>query len=346
MPETLIHTDVDFRRPGHQYGHLRLPYSHDRSGYGHIPIPMAVLQGGRGPTLLLTGGNHGDEYEGPVALMKLLRRLPTMHIAGRLIVIPGLNLPALLNGSRTSPLDGGNLNRAFPGRRDGTPTEMIAHYVETELLPLCDVAFDIHAGGASTQYLPTLLAAPPADPQRRRDYRRLVDAIGAPRVMVADLLGEDRTFAAAAQRHGVHFLCGEFGGQAVCSVDGVALVEAALSRLLVALAMLPAAGEPKSLPPAQLLRVDGRRHYVFAPVGGLFEPACRLGDRVASGDPAGWLHDPRRPDQAPCEIRFQGSGIVMCLRALAQAEPGDCLAHLAEATDWDSHPAAAQADRR
>lgn len=343
MPETappsLIQTDIDFHRPGHQaghqFGHLRLPYSHDRSGYGHIPIPMAVLQGGQGPTLLLTGGNHGDEYEGPVALMKLLRSLQAQPIHGRLIIIPGLNLPALLNGTRTSPLDGGNLNRAFPGRRDGTPTEMIAHYVETMLLPLCDVAFDIHAGGASTQYLPTLLAAPPSDAQRRREYRRLVQAFGAPRVMVMDLLGEDRTFAAAAQRHGVHFLCGEFGGQAMCSAEGLAVVEAGLQRLLRAMEMLPAPAEQASPPPSQLLKVDGRRHYVFAPVGGLFEPACALGNRVQAGDAVGWLHDPRRPDQPPCELRFEGDGIVMCLRALAQTEPGDCLAHLAMETDWE-----------
>lgn len=335
LPRSLIQTDIDFHRPGYQFGHLRLPYSHDRSGYGHIPIPVTVLQGGQGPTLLLTGGNHGDEYEGPVALMKLLRRLPTQAINGRLIVIPGLNLPALLNGTRTSPLDGGNLNRAFPGRRDGTPTEMIAHHVETELLPMCDVAFDIHAGGASTQYLPTLLAAPPADARRRREYRRLVDAFAAPRVMVMDLLGEDRTFAAAAQRHGVHFLCGEFGGQALCSLEGLALVEAGLQRLLCAMEMLPAPAERFIAQPSQLLRVDGRRHYVFAPVGGLFEPACALGDHVQAGQPAGWLHDPRRPDQPPCELHFAAAGIVMCLRALAQAEPGDCLAHLATETDWE-----------
>lgn len=125
-PPSLIQTDVDFHREGHQFGHLRLPYSHDRSGYGHIPIPIAVSHRGRGPTLLLTGGSHGDEYEGPVALMKLLRRMPSMALTGRLIVIPGLNLPALLNATRTPPIDGGNLNRAFPGKRDGALTEIPA----------------------------------------------------------------------------------------------------------------------------------------------------------------------------------------------------------------------------
>ena len=78
IPRSLISTDIDFEQEGFQTGSLKVPYSHDRSAYGRILIPIAVLKQGTGPTVLLTGGNHGDEYEGPVALMKLLQRLPTM----------------------------------------------------------------------------------------------------------------------------------------------------------------------------------------------------------------------------------------------------------------------------
>jgi predicted deacylase len=329
---SLIQTDVDFDRAGFQYGHLRLPYSHDRSGYGYIPVPIAVLIGRPGPTLLLTGGNHGDEYEGPVALMRLLRRMPQLRLRGRLIVIPGLNFPALLNATRTSPIDGGNLNRAFPGRRNGTLTEMIAHYVDTELLPLCDAAFDLHAGGASTNYLPTLLVSPPQEPTRRAEYRKWVDALGVPHALVMDLLGEDRTFAAAAARHDVPFLCGEFGGHATCSRDGLDVTQNAIDRLLAAMQMVEAL--PESVPPPRWVHVDGRSHYVFAPVGGIFEPAFRLGQTVQADQTAGWIHDPRRPDQPPCQVRFAGNGFVICTRTLAQVEAGDCLAHLAADATW------------
>lgn len=70
---SLITATVDFARDGLQTGVLRLPHSHDRSAYGHVPIPIMVAKRGQGPTLLLTGANHGDEYEGPVALMHLMR---------------------------------------------------------------------------------------------------------------------------------------------------------------------------------------------------------------------------------------------------------------------------------
>jgi predicted deacylase len=90
-----------------------------------------------------------------------------MQISGRLIVVPGLNFPVFLAGRRTSPIDGANMNRIFPGHRDGSISEMIAHYVDTELFPRADFVFDIHAGGASFDHLPTLLGAPPATEKGR-----------------------------------------------------------------------------------------------------------------------------------------------------------------------------------
>ena len=62
---------LDFEQDGVQHGFLKLPYSRDDSAWGAVMIPLTVVRNGNGPTALLTGGNHGDEYEGPVALSKL-----------------------------------------------------------------------------------------------------------------------------------------------------------------------------------------------------------------------------------------------------------------------------------
>ena len=337
---SLIATDIDFDRTGFQTGTLRLPWSHDRSAYGHIPIPLAVLNAGAGtgPTLLLTGGNHGDEYEGPVALMKLIQQLPSITIRGRVIVIPGLNFPAFINGTRMSPIDRGNLNRLFPGARNGQPTEMIAHYVETELLPRADIVIDLHAGGASFEHAPTLLASPPTQRERRTLYMDLVRAFGAPNTMVMDLLGEDRTFAAAAERHGKLFLCGEFGGHAGCDAANLAIVESGLQRVLHRLGIT--SGETAEFAPSpadktRFLRVDGAHHYVYAPHAGVFEPAFALNDEVREGQLPGRLFDPHRPWQAPHEIAFRGDGTVICMRTFARVEPGDCIALLASEANVD-----------
>src|SRR5689334_11974058 len=180
-PDSLITTDIDFERDGLQTGTLRLPYSHNRSAYGHIPIPLLVAKRGTGPTVLLTGANHGDEYEGPLALMALMRDLPLDRLNGRLIIVPALNMPAYRAGTRVSPIDQVNLNRVFPGDRNGTTSLMLAHYIETVLMPLADVSFDFHSGGSSLDYLPTmLLFGRPKDAAEKAEYERLITAFNCP----------------------------------------------------------------------------------------------------------------------------------------------------------------------
>ena len=114
---------VDFSAEGVQHGFLRLPYSRDDSAWGSVMIPVTVVKNGEGPTALLTGGNHGDEYEGPIALFDLARTLKAEDVKGRVIIVPAMNYPAFLAGTRTSPIDKGNLNRSFPGAPDGTVTQ-------------------------------------------------------------------------------------------------------------------------------------------------------------------------------------------------------------------------------
>ena len=80
-----------------------------------MPIPIAVIKNGSGPTVLMEGGNHGDEYEGPIILGRMIRELDAAEIQGRLILLPAVNTPAVIAGRRTSPVDGLNFNRAFPG---------------------------------------------------------------------------------------------------------------------------------------------------------------------------------------------------------------------------------------
>lgn len=324
---SLITATVDYARDGLQTGALRLPYSHNRSAYGHVPIPVMVAKRGDGPTLLLTGANHGDEYEGPVALMHLMRTLKLDQLCGRLIVVPGLNFPAYLAATRVSPIDSVNLNRAFPGDPRGTPTLMIADYVENVLMPMANVAMDLHAGGSSLNYLPTLFAMPGKDAKQQALTDKLVEAFAAPRVLIMDMLGEDRMIESAASRHDVLFLTGEFGGAATVNVEGVEIVRRGLRGIMGALEMLPAG--PRPAVKTRRLVVKGNEHYIFASRPGIFEPLFKLGDEVKAGQLAGLIHDPHEPWREPAEIHFAGSGLALCIRTFARVEPGDCLAHLA-----------------
>ena len=108
-----IRCTIDFGRQGRQAGYARAPLSRNTSGWGTVEIPIVVYANGPGPTLLLTGGVHGDEYEGPIALSRLIRTLRVEDMRGRLIIMPAVNVPAFLNDTRLS--FGLGVSLQFPG---------------------------------------------------------------------------------------------------------------------------------------------------------------------------------------------------------------------------------------
>lgn len=211
-----ISTAVDFTRAGRQDGILRLPHSTDDSAYGFIPIPVTCIRHGTGPTILLVAGNHGDEYEGQVALLKLLASIRTEEVQGCIIVLPAANMPAAMAGRRVSPHDNGNLNRGFLEGPAVTLTEQIAAFIEHALMPLSDYAVDLHSGGASLRYIPAGVGNIVADdPERNARMTAILQVFGAPVSFVSDTRLASRTsFAAAAIRQKVVAIGTEAGGGA------------------------------------------------------------------------------------------------------------------------------------
>jgi predicted deacylase len=327
--QSLIWTEVDYDRTGKQSGFLHLPHSVTRSAYGVIPIPIAVVKNGAGPTILLMAGNHGDEYEGQIALARFIRAIDPGAIQGRLIVLPAANLPAAQAGTRTSPLDGGNLNRAFPGDPEGGPTAQIAYYLDAVLFPLCEALHDFHAGGASLHYLPFASTRLSGDPDLDRRALAALNAFAPPLAQVWATTPDPRLSQAAAIARKLVVLGGEFGGGGDVAIDGIALIEAGLRRLLAHFKVMELPKDAPPPPATRFVEVQGRSYYVYAPERGIFEPLARLGDEVEAGQPAARVHFVENPTREPALCHFRQSGLVVCRRALGRCEPGDCLFHLA-----------------
>lgn len=323
---TRIWTPIDYEADGKQSDCLRLPHSSDLSAYGWIPIPLVCIKNGSGPTALLVAGNHGDEYEGQVALCNLAREIQPHQVSGRLLILPALNAPAVAAGRRVSPLDEGNLNRSFPGDASGSPTAMIAHYVCSVLMPMADVVVDLHSGGRSLHYVTSTLVRPGRTAQEHEAQMRLMRLFGAPISFVSDGTGGGglTTLAAAAQERGALALTTELGGGATLSQDGLSLAEGGLKRLLKDQGILrDIAVEPAS--PTRLMTVKGHSAFVYARHRGIFEPAAEIGDEVVNGQVAGRIHFPELPLRDPETIFFESSGLVACRRVPSLTNEGDCL---------------------
>ncbi|MBI1774765.1 MAG: succinylglutamate desuccinylase/aspartoacylase family protein [Proteobacteria bacterium] len=325
---TRLSTDIDFDRDGKQVSNIFMAWSRNASAYGEVQIPIACIRNGPGKTMLYTAGTHGDEYEGQVALLDLIRALEPGEIRGRVIIVPAANFPAAMNGSRLSPYDNGNLNRAHPGDPDGGPTAQIAYYIGQTLVPMADAYHDLHAGGSSLDYLPFVSSHLSGNAEL--DQRQLAAAKAfAPPMVVIGKSSDDRLAQRAAHKRGIIAFGGEFGGRGAVTISGVKLVATGIRNMLHFLGILPDWQPPKPKAPTRLMQIAGRRYFVYAPANGLFEPAVELGDEVIAGQKAGRLHfieDPMRP---PIEPTFAIAGTVVCKRVQGRCERGDCLAHLA-----------------
>lgn len=335
MPEprkSRLVPEVDYGRDGKQTGYIRLFHSTHDSAYGFLPIPIVVVKNGEGPTALFTSGNHGDEYEGQVALTNLIKFLEPGMIKGRVIIMPMANYPAALAGRRVSPIDDLNMNRIFPGDPDGTVTRQIAHYIDSELIPLADLVIDLHSGGSSLNYIPTALAKQSADPAVFQKQLAALRAFGAPYTYIqggAQGQGGDQTLGSGADRRGKIALGTELGGAGAVNPSGLAIAERGLRNLLVHLGILGKEHWVDPPVPTRFLDVRGPEMYVYAPENGVFEPLVELGDTVVPGTPAARIHMPETPWLPPVEIAFKAAGIVMCKRIPARTKRGDCLFHLA-----------------
>jgi predicted deacylase len=323
--ETLFGLTDPIPREGRHSGYVRIPFSSDTSAYGFIPVPIVVVGGGEGPTLLLVAGTFGDELESQVAAARLARMLDPAKLAGRVIVLPMANAPACEAGTRNSPIDGRNLNRSFPGNVFGTPTSIIADYIERQLMPVSDIVVDLHSDGRSIRYVPSVTLIHHADPDIRS--RRLAAAIafGAPNVLIFHSF-EDRNTSGAARRAGAVRIATEIGGPdpVGTSVDG-------LLRLLKWAGIVREPTQPA--PPANRYVVRQDSDFIYGLHHGIFEPACPLGQAVHAGAIAGEIHDLMRPLALPVPVPFPIAGTVVCTRGAGIASPGDCLMHLGTPLD-------------
>ncbi len=332
MTETSrIWTHIDFERDGKQSGQLHVPHSIDLSAYGMVQIPIVCLRNGEGPTALLTAGNHGDEYEGQIALRRLARELDPAMLRGRVIIVPALNYPAVQAGRRVSPIDEGNLNRLFPGRANGSVTEMIAHYVHSVLFPLADLVIDLHSGGRSLDYSHTALAQRVSDPAQDGALRELLTVFGAPNSVLTNGSGGGgaTTLYAAASQRGIPALTTELGGGATLDPQGLSTAEQGVRRVLRHYGIAPQLA-CEAAPATRLLRSLGPRHAVYAPCAGLQEPLAKAGETVRAGQPAVRLYALEDPLAEPLTLYFSSDGVVSCRRFPTLCARGDGLFHLAE----------------
>lgn len=296
-------------------------------------IPITVLARGEGPTVLVLGGNHGDEYQGQIAAMRLARELTPDVIHGRLILIPSLNFPAARAATRLSPLDGMNMNRAFPGNAEGSVTSQIAHYLTHTLFPMSDAVIDIHSGGRSMDFVPcSHMHLVPDQSQRRKMLEAMLAWNTDFSFLYTDIAGSG-LLPVEAENQGKTVVTTELGGGEGVPASVHRIAQGGLRNVLIHLGVLEGELQTRASlgkPPAILTQALHADNYLLAPESGVFEVAVDLGDRVSRGQPVGYIHHLERPDREPETIESSRDGFLITARVPCLTQQGDCVAVIGE----------------
>jgi uncharacterized protein len=285
-------------------------------GHG-IELPVILLRGSRpGKTLMVTAGVHGDEYEGVRAIFELAGEIDPAEMSGDVLCAPVCNPPAFWEVSRTSPLDGLNLARVFPGKADGSATEAIAWRIDRELLAHADFYLDLHSGGVRC-LMPTMVGYDASDERAAAAAR----VFGAPVVWSHDAIPPGRTVSAARER-GISWLYAEARGAGRVDGADLAVYRRGVVNLMRHLGMLE--GEPEAGPPVRRLHGDGNIDAsVTTERRGFLIPAVELLDRVQAESLLGTLVDLH--GRVLEEYRAPRSGVVALIHACPVIRGGDPL---------------------
>ncbi|HFC05266.1 MAG TPA: N-alpha-acetyl diaminobutyric acid deacetylase DoeB [Rhizobiales bacterium] len=329
MPEKLttspVTSTIDFQRQGIWHGFLQTPHSRNDSAWGSIMTPICVINNGPGPTALLTGGNHGDEYEGPIALFDLANNLNAEKITGRIIIVPAMNYPAFQAGTRLSPIDNLNMNRTFPGNPRGTATEKMADYFTRILLPMADYVLDFHSGGKTLDFVPFAASHILDDKHLEAKCEAAVQAFNAPcsvKMLEIDSVG---MYDSEAESQGKVFITTELAGGGTSTPQSVAIAKRGVHNFLVHAGILQAQTIPAPVPGINI-RMENSDCFTFSQHHGMIEHLVSLGDTVTKGDALACIHNIDQTGIEPETYSAKQSGLVICQHVPGLIQSGDCLA--------------------
>jgi predicted deacylase len=294
-----------------------IPVGH-RAGGAAIEIPLILANGaGDGPVLWIDGAIHGDEPEGPLAVLQLMERLDPATLRGAVVGVPVVNVGAFEASQRGNPLDlfTYDLNRIYPGRPDGHLTERIAYAHYTALVECADLEVSIHSGGAHSYLAYAQFFTPtPAGME-------LAKAMGPRWDLLLKSHSDRGSPQAAMKQHGKPAITVELGG--LCDTfpgrfqaNGTALVEG-FQNIMRHYKMIPGTAEY-----ARRWMVGQQKTVVLAPASGLWvsEPSV-LRQLVRQGDRLARIYS--LAGDAVADIRAPFDGIPFGMRTNPSVQLGD-----------------------
>lgn len=269
-----------------------------------------------GPVVLLSAGIHGDEINGVEIVRQIIIQKINKPKIGTIICIPIINMFGFVNKSREFP-DGRDLNRVFPGSKNGSLASRFAYHILKEIMPIADYAIDFHAGGASRFNAPQIRIAP-----NNQQLKNLADIFDAPFTLYSKNISG--SFRNASDKLNVKMLLFE-GGKSLDINDQVALEGVnGTKRLLNYLRML----NDKHNIVHQLTKTIyiEKSGWLRAKCSGLFHDNNLIGCFVEKGTVLGTITDPFGKFEQ--KVKAPNNGYIINANHSPIVYEGDAIYHM------------------
>ncbi|HTP96912.1 MAG TPA: M14 family metallopeptidase [Burkholderiales bacterium] len=304
---------------------------------GEIALPYLALRGRRdGPCLWINGNVHGDEINGTLAAIRFFQRLDAGEVRGRVVVTPTANPLAFDAREKHTPLDGLDLDQAFPGRAGGFASDRIAHALFAEVRACADLVVSLHAIGwimdAQPYAVYKLHPGGAVSESELLAYLAYFRPALACRMSVEPGAGELPGNVAGALDYqflatGKPAFMVEIGSARQAQADYIERAVAGLGGVAAKLGLLDAAGIE---PAARLIRVT-RRAHVTCGRAGLLHPLAAPGSHRAAGQALAEVMD--LYGDVVERVALDDPCIVIGIRREPVVHTGDRVAFVAR--EWD-----------
>jgi len=285
-----------------------LKFSSDQE---EIAFPLATIEGTKpGPTVTITAGIHGCEYPGIVSAIRLFKELTPETVAGKIQIVTISSLKAFESRSMfVCPVDGKNLNRVFPGDKDGSYTQVLAYHLFNDVILKGDYHLDLHGGDMVEALVPFSMYHKSGNDKIDQKSLEMAKYYGL-KYIISRTWPDSRTNSGTtydnASEHGIPGALVEAGSIGQLDEESVNLHMKGLYNVLRYLGCLE--GEPV-IPTDQTIYDEFV--LVYTPKKGIFCTKVSVGDEVSKSQCVGTIED-YFGNQIE-EILSPINGRVMCL---------------------------------
>ncbi len=283
---------------------------------GAAPVPAVRIVGKNpGKTLVVTAGVHGDEYVAVQAVREALKEIREEELTGQIIFVPLVNSGGFYEGTCLFPEDGENLNRCFPGKREGSATWRTAFALEKHLYAEADFLLDLHGGGVFETMTPLVFFPVDAGKEIEEITRRAAKNLSLSYLVQS--YAKDGLYSWAAQR-GIPAMLVERGGGGTWNREEVAACRQNIYETMDFLG-IRACGE-RSRKPREICSAQ----YEVAREKGYWYCFKRAGEAFAQGELLGEIRDAE--DRSLQKVRALYDGVLLYFTHSLGVKPGVPLA--------------------